>query len=287
MILVTGASGSVGGAVAAELKKHGTAFKAMYRNEEDAGKKEAGVTPVTADFSDKESLVRAAAGVDTLFLVCSPIPQLVEFESNAIDAAVETGVKHIVLNSALGAEDYPISFPSWHRKVEEKLKSSGLGYTIFRPNGFMQNILAYNAPSIRSQSAFYAAMGDARTSFLDVRDIAAAVVKALVLPGEHAGNTYELNGPEAVTNAELAERISRVAGRTVQYVDIPESAQRDSMLGLGMPAWQVEAILDLQRYYTGGQGGEVTDVLRKLLGRPPQTLDPFLEEFKDSFRSEA
>jgi uncharacterized protein YbjT (DUF2867 family) len=120
-----------------------------------------------------------------------------------------------------------------------------------------------------------------------VRDIAAAVVTALVLPGEHAGNTYELNGPEAVTNAELAERISRVAGRTVQYVDIPESAQRDSMLGLGMPAWQVEAILDLQRYYTGGQGGEVTDVLRKLLGRPPQTLDPFLEEFKDSFRSEA
>jgi len=287
MILVTGASGSVGGAVAAELKNQGVAFKAMYRSEKDAGKAETGLTPVLADFSDKQSLVLAMESVETVFLVCSPIPQLVEFESNAIDAAVKAGVKHIVLNSALGAEDYPISFPSWHRQVEEHLKASGLGYTIFRPNGFMQNILAYNAPSIRSQSAFYAAMGDARTSFLDVGDIAAGGTKALVSPGDHAGKIYELNGPEAVTNAELAERISLVAGRKVQYVNIAEQAQRDSMLALGMPAWQVEAILDLQRYYTGGQGGEVTNVLPSLLGRTPKMLNRFLEEFKDSFRSEA
>jgi hypothetical protein len=83
-----------------------------------------------------------------------------------------------------------------------------------------------------------------------------------------------------VSNAELAGRISRVAGRVVTYVDIPESAQRDSLLGMGMTEWQVEALLDLQRYYTGGQGGEVDDVLAKFLGREPIGLDRFLEEIQ-------
>jgi uncharacterized protein YbjT (DUF2867 family) len=147
----------------------------------------------------------------------------------------------------------------------------------------MQNILAYLAPSIRAQDAFYAAMGDAKISFLDARDIAAAIGAALASPGAHRSRIYELNGPEAVTYAELAERISRVAGRPIRYVDIPEAAQRKSMLELGMPEWQVDALMDLQRYYTGGQGGEVTPVLEQLIGRPPIRLDAFLAEFRDSF----
>jgi len=287
MILVTGASGTVGGAVLEEVRRAGKPFKAMYRSQEDAAKVPAGMATVAADFAEKESLRRALRDVQSVFLVCAPIPDLVQLESNVIDACLESGVKHVVLNSALGAGDYPKSFPSWHRKVEDKLKASGLGYTIFRPNSFMQNILAYNAPSIRAQSAFYAAMGKARISYLDVRDLAAVMAKALASPGEYAEKIIELNGPEAVTNAELAERISRVAGRPVQFVDIPEAAQRKAMLDLGMPVWQVDALLDLQRYYTGGQGGEVTDVLPRLLGRPPKSLNEFLDEFKGSFRSQA
>jgi len=81
----------------------------------------------------------------------------------------------------------------------------------------------------------------------------------------------------------LAERVSRVANRTINFVDIPESAQRQAMLDLGMPEWQVTAVLELQEYYVKGQGGEVTGVLANLLGRAPLTLDQFLEEFKDSF----
>ena len=270
-----------------EVRRAGKPFKAMYRSQEDAAKVPAGMATVAADFAEKESLRRALRDVQSVFLVCAPIPDLVQLESNVIDACLESGVKHVVLNSALGAGDYPKSFPSWHRKVEDKLKASGLGYTIFRPNSFMQNILAYNAPSIRAQSAFYAAMGKARISYLDVRDLAAVMAKALASPGEYAEKIIELNGPEAVTNAELAERISRVAGRPVQFVDIPEAAQRKAMLDLGMPVWQVDALLDLQRYYTGGQGGEVTDVLPRLLGRPPKSLNEFLDEFKGSFRSQA
>ena len=287
MILITGASGTVGRAVLEEVRKGHQPFTAMYRNAKDAKSAPAGTKTVIADFADAESLRKALAGVEAVYLVCSPIPELVDLESNMIDACEESGVRHVVLNSALGAGKFNKSFPSWHAKVEKKLKSTKLGHTILQPNGFMQNILTYNAPTIRTDGAFYAAMGDAKTSLIDVRDIAEVAAKSLLSPGEHAGQTYELNGPEAVSNAEIAARIARVIGREVKYVDIPESAQRKAMLDSGMPEWLVTAILELQEYYRSGDCGEVTDVLPNLLGREPRRLDQFLEENKDSFRSQA
>src|SRR5260370_14257065 len=193
-----------------------------------------------------------------------------------VDACKESGVKHVVLNSALGAGDYAKSFPSWHRKVEDKLKATKMSYMILRPNGFLQNIVAYNAPSIRSQGTFYVAMGDAKVSYVDVGDIAVVAVKALA-GGAHAGKTYELNGPEAISNQELAKRISKAAGRTVNYVDIPELAQREAMLRLGMPEWQVTALLELQQYYKKGGGAKKDRLVQALIGRAPVTLGPYLE----------
>ena len=167
MILITGASGNVGKAVLHEVARKEPTFRGMYRSKEEAAKAPAGCEAVLADFSDKASLRKAMDGVAAVYVVCSPIPQLVELESNVIDACKESAVKHVVLNSALGAGDYGKSFPSWHRKVEEKLKSTGLSYTILRPNGFMQNIVAFYAPSIRKEDAFYQAMGDAKVSHID------------------------------------------------------------------------------------------------------------------------
>jgi uncharacterized protein YbjT (DUF2867 family) len=288
MILVTGASGTVGRAVLEGMRKTGKPFKAMYRSADEAKKTLPGVPTVVADFADRDRLNQAVQGIQTAFVVCSPIPQLVELEGNMIDACKQNGVRHIVLNSALGAGDYPKSFPGWHRKVEDKLKVSGVAYTILRPNSFMQNIVAYNAPSVRTQGAFYSAMGDAKMSAVDVRDVASVAAKLLVAPNAHVDSTYELNGPEALSNAQIAEKISRVAGRPVKFVNIPGEAQRKAMLDAGMPEWQVTALLELQQYYTAeGKGAEVTSVLPDLLGRVPITLDQFLEEFKDSFRGQA
>jgi len=285
MILVTGASGTVGKAVLNEVARSGAKHKAMYRSADEAGKAPRGTQTVIADFAKEETLAAALRDVDSVYLVCSPIPDLVQLESNMIEACLTAGVKHIVLNSALGAGDYPKSFPSWHRKVEDKLKSKGISFTILRPNSFHQNAVTYFAPSIRAQGVFYSSMGNARTSYLDVRDIAAVAGKALA-GGEHRGKTYELNGPEALTYAELAEKISKHAGRPVQYADIPAEAQRNAMLDQGMPAWQVDALLDLQEYYTSGQGGAVDQLLPKLLGRPPITMDRFIAEFAGEFRSQ-
>ena len=286
MILITGASGSVGKTVLQEAIGKEPKVRAMYRSKEEAAKASAGCEPVLADYSDKQSLRSAMDGVRSVFLVCSPIPQLVELESNVVDVCKESGVKHVVLNSAMGAGDCGKSFPSWHRKVEDKLKATRMSYTILRPNGFLQNIAAYNAPSIRTQGAFYAAMGDAKVSYLDVADIAVVAVKALQ-GGAHSGKTYELNGPEAISNEELAKRISKVSGRTVKFVDIPEAAQRDSMLGLGMPEWQVTALLELQQYYKQGGGAKTDGLLKSLLGREPVTLDQYLTANVREFRDQA
>jgi uncharacterized protein YbjT (DUF2867 family) len=168
MILITGASGSVGKAVLQEAIRRQSKVRAMYRSKEEAAKAPKGCEPVLADYADKQSLRNALGGVTSVYVVCSPIPQLVELESNMLDACKESGVKHVVLNSAMGAGDYGRSFPSWHRKVEDKLKPTGLSFTILRPNGFLQNIVAFNAASVRTQGAFYAAMGEAKVSYLDV-----------------------------------------------------------------------------------------------------------------------
>jgi uncharacterized protein YbjT (DUF2867 family) len=286
MILITGASGSVGKTVLREAIGKEPKVRAMYRSKEEAAKAPAGCEPVLADYSDKPSLRGAIEGVTSVFLVCSPIPQLVELESNVVDVCKESGVKHVVLNSAMGAGDYGKSFPSWHRKVEDKLKAPGMSYTILRPNGFLQNIVAFHAASIRTQGAFYQAMGDAKVSYLDVGDIAAVAVKALQ-GGAHAGKTYELNGPEAISNEEMAKRISKVGGRPVKFVDIPEAAQREAMLGLGMPDWQVTALLELQQYYKQGGGAKTDGLLKSLLGREPVTLDQYLNANAREFRDQA
>jgi uncharacterized protein YbjT (DUF2867 family) len=283
MILVTGASGTAGGAVLAEIRQSGAAHRALYRSAEDAAKAPAGTDAVIADFADKPSLATALRDVHSLYVVCSPIRELVTLETNVIEAAEAAGVRRIVLNSALGAGDYAKSFPAWHRIVEDRLKSSSLAWCILRPNSFMQNVLVYYLPSILAQGAFYGAMGNARCSFIDIGDIA-AVAAAALLDARHDRQTYELNGPEALTYADVAGKITQHTGIEARYIDIPESAQRQAMLDQGMPDWQVAALLDLQRYYTSGQGGTVDGLLAQLLGRAPRTLDTFLLENAALFR---
>ena len=284
MILVTGASGSVGREVVREVQKTGRAFCAMYRSKGEAGKAPAGVKTAIADFGDTASLLSALQGVDRVYLVCSPIQELVQLEGNAIDACKRAGVKKIVLNSALGAGDYDKSFPSWHRKVEDKLKASGIEFVILRPNGFMQNTITYLAPSIKAQGVFYDAMGNAKTSYIDVRDVAAVVAKTLTTDG-HAGKIYELNGPEAITQDDLAKRIAAKSGREVKHVNIPREAHQKTMLDLGMPEWQVTALIELQDYYVSGRAAAVDGVVEKVLGKPARTMDAFLTEYVNEFRA--
>src|SRR5215475_3818817 len=125
MILITGASGSAGGSVLQAALAAGLPIRAMYRSKTEAAKAPAAAGAVVADFADPSTLQPALNGIDTVFLVCGPVPELVQLESNMIDACKQAGVRHIFLNSAFGAGDFPKSFPSWHFQVEQNLRSSG------------------------------------------------------------------------------------------------------------------------------------------------------------------
>ena len=286
MILVTGASGNVGGAVLRELLQSGASVRSMYRSKEDAAKAAAGANPVIADFADRVSLERALEGVDRVYLVCSPIPQLVELESNMVDACRQKGIRHLVVNSALGADTYDKSFPKWHHEVEEHLRASGIPATILRPETFMQNIPTFFASTINSQGAFYAAMGEASVGFVDVRDIAAVAAQILTADG-HAGKTYTLTGSELLNYSQVAAKLSQVLGRSVRYVAITQQQLRQSLRDMGVPPWQVDALADLQAYYADGPGGKVTSDVRDVLGREPVRMDQFLRDYAPAFASAA
>lgn len=286
MILVTGASGNVGSQVLKALLRSGQPVTAFYRSQSDAANAPAGVQTVIADFADAAAMARALAGIDKVFLVCAPIPQLVELESKAIAACKQAGVKFLVLNSAMGAGTFNSSFPRWHAQVENVLKHSGIPYAIIRPNTFMQNLVNYNAPTIRSEGAFYSSMGRSPVSLIDTGDIGEFVARLFSNAG-HQGKTYELNGPEALTYDDVAQQISQVTGKTVSYVDIPVAQQRQALQGAGMPEWQIEALIELQRYYIEGGGGETDDLVKQVIGREPTHLKQFVQEFADEFVEKA
>lgn len=286
MILVTGASGNVGGAVCRELRRSGAPVRAMYRSAAEASKAPAGVEHAIADFADGASLDRSLEGIERVFLVCSPIPQLVELETNMVQACRARGIRHLVYNSALGAGETRASFPSWHYEVENKIEQAGLPATILRPESFMQNVVNFYAPTIRSQGAFYGALKDAPIAYIDVADIAAVAAKTLTSEG-HTCQTYVLTGGELLTQNEIAARISKLIGRPVKYEDLAPKDLKQAMVAQGTPVWLADALLELQAYYTDGPGAKITDSVRHVLGREPRKFNDFLLDNASEFRREA
>lgn len=138
--------------------------------------------------------------------------------------------------------------------------------------------------SFLSHNKFYGATADAQVSILDVRDVAAAAAGILARPDSHLSQTYELNGPEALSNADIATALSRIIGRTIEYVDLPDGAFCKELADAGLPEWQVNALTELQQYYRSAKCAEVTNVLLSLLGRPPIKLDQFLCDHRSAFQ---
>ena len=148
---------------------------------------------------------------------------------------------------------------------------------IVRPNLFLQNIPESAIPSIDASGAFYVNAGEARISIVDTRDVGAAAAVVLTEPG-HADAT----GPEALSYTDVAGKLSRAPGRQITYVDAPDEAVRDGLLGTGLNAWFAGALVGLYQDYrrsgTDGYAAQVTDTVERLTGRPARSLDDLLAE---------
>ena len=121
---------------------------------------------------------------------------------------------------------------------------------------------------------------------VDIRDIAAVAVIVLAATG-HEGKSYSLTGEEALTNEQVAEKISRVAGREITYKDLPPVEFKKALLSSGTQEWSVDALVDLQRFYREGKASLLTDDVERLTGRKPKTFDQFARDYAFAFKDEA
>ncbi|HEX8904304.1 MAG TPA: SDR family oxidoreductase [Longimicrobiaceae bacterium] len=286
MILVTGATGKVGSALVEQLAARGEAVRVLARSPEKArAQLPAGVEVAQGDLKDRPSLDAAFAGVDRLFLLAATDRQQVEMERNAIDAAKRAGVKHIVKLSVLGADEQsPVVLARWHRQVERELAESGIPFTLLQPTFFMQNFLG-SAGTIQSDGAIYAPVRG-KTSFVDARDIAAVAVAALTEEG-HAGKTYVITGPEAITYGQAAERISAATGKPVRYVEVPEEAARAAMIQSEIPDWYADDLIALFGIINAGWTEEVVDTVRTVARKEPITFDQFARDHAHVFAGDS
>lgn len=277
MILVTGGTGTSGGEIVSQLAATGTPFRALVRNPSKAAAlKLTGVEIVPGDLSQPQTLPPTLRGIDQLFLLSSPDPRQVEWEGNMIEAAKNAGVRHIVKFSAMTAHpDCPSQFPCWHGQIEEKIQASGISWTFLRPTFFMQNLLSLT--EMIKQGTIYQPAGDAKAGFVDAGDIAAVAVEVLTEPG-HEGKVYDITGPEALSYHDVARIVSQAVGKPVAYQDVLPSAARQMMFGLGMSPWLVEGVLDLMEQMRAGKYSVLTDVVREVGKKEPNTLEKFARE---------
>lgn len=286
-ILLTGATGTVGQAVAQALADRGMPFRALVRQPDtEAAQRLAalpGVELVTGDFNDPASLQRALAGVERAFLLTNSTEQAEAQQLRFVELARQADVQHLVKLSQWAADAAsPVRFLRYHAAVESAIRTAGLSYTFLRPNLFMQGLLAFG-DSIRAQGQFFAPIGEARISVIDVRDIAAVAAVALTEPG-HENQTYDLTGPAALTHAEMAAALAEALGHPVAFVDVPPAALRGYLAQVGFPEWQAEGLLEDYAHYHRGEAGVVTTDVQRVTGRPPRGFATFTHDYAPAFR---
>ena len=281
MIVLTGATGTIGSALSEQLSKSGVKHRVIARNPEKA-KKNPNVEVVKATYDDKAALDSAFKGATTAFLLTNSVPESVQWHKNLIDAARKAGVKHVVRLSVMGADKgSPVKLATWHAEGDEYLKGSGLQWTILQPTFFMQNFLG-SAGTIKKDGAFYGAAKDGKIAAIDARDIAAVAAKTLTEQG-HAGKTYLLTGNQPASNAEVAEKIGKHIGKTVKYVDVGPEAFKGALKSAGLEDWYAQDFTTMHQFIASGGMAQVVPTTGELLGKT-RSWDDFLGTFGGAFK---
>jgi uncharacterized protein YbjT (DUF2867 family) len=283
MILITGASGTVGRELVKRMARPEERIRVMVRDRDRAASiAYPGVDIVSGDFADIQTLDDSMSGVNKAFLLTPPGPDQLEYETNFLQAASRSNLRHIVKLSALGATpDSPARLLRAHAESEIRLRNSGIPYTILRPNQFMQNFLNFR-DSIIHRGEFYAPMGEGRISIVDVRDVA-AVAEAVLSEYGHEDKAYDITGPESLTYAEIASRFSMELGKPVAYVDVPPEKLGDAMLQNGLPQWMVEGVLELYAIWKFNGASEVTGAVSHVAKAEPTTFTQFAHDYAPQF----
>src|ERR1043165_2377580 len=286
-ILLTGATGTISSGAIRELQQKGghTLIGLVRDASSDKAKALAaqGVELRTGDLEKLRTVEKAFEGVDVAWLLSKPGLMAPAQQSNALQGARLGKVKHVVRMSAVGAaHDAPTINSRLHALSDSEVAASGIPYTIVKPHAFLQNLMM-SAKMIAEQGMLFGALGDTAQPMIDTRDVSASVAAILANPGPHAGKTYTLTGPTAVTYGQIASAIGEAIGKPVKYVAIPVATMVENLTKFGIDDYNQTAIRDYMTAYASGWSSKVTTSVQDLTGKPARSIHDFARDFAGVF----
>lgn len=278
MKLIFGANGRIGRRVVTGLTELGESVRAFVRNESTARQHfDAQVEIACGDLEDRASIAAAMADV-TAVLLCSPVaPNQVALHNAVIDAACQAGQPYVVKISGLATE--PGSFVDsgrWHAETETYLQQSGLAFTCLHPYFFMQN-LDFQLATAQQEGVLKSAVAHAAIAMVDVRDIAAVAVKLLCNPDLAAGQTLPLTCAAALTYADMAQQMSEMFDRPVEFQTQSLAEVEANLRQAGQADWHVQLLMQFNKAFQQGYGAHPHPAVADLLGRAPLSFVDYLQ----------
>lgn len=268
-LAITGATGAVGGQVARTLAEQGHALRLVVRDPSRAPQL-AGAQVVQATYGDAVGSVAALDGVETLLMVSgSESADRLEQHRTFVDAAAHAGVRHVVYTSFAGAApDCTFTLGRDHFATEQHLRASGMGWTFLRDNFYLDVFEWF----VGEDGAIRGPAADGRVAAVARADVAGVAAAVLADPAAHAGATYELTGPEALTLDEIARTIAEVRDRDVRFHDETLEEAYASRRRWDAPQWQYDAWVSTYTAIAAGELDRVTDDVQRVTGRAPLDL---------------
>jgi uncharacterized protein YbjT (DUF2867 family) len=298
--------------VAARLAKLGLAQRLIVRDPARAPRLPGAESVHASSYGDAAAMGRALAGIETLFLVSArdrfgvahisaknhmPPPPYDRLQQQlaAVDAAIAAGVKYIVYLSVLNAApDATFILAHDHFYTEEHIRASGVPFTFLRASLYADNV----PQSVSADDVIRAPAGEGRAAWVTRDDIADVAVAILTSTG-HQGRTYDVTGPEALTMAETADRLSAAVGRKITYqAQSPQEAraarstsrlekyeaERRLLTGHGLDSFEVEVFVTHFLQIAAGELSTVSDAVTRLSGHPARSLAEYLRQHPESCR---
>jgi uncharacterized protein YbjT (DUF2867 family) len=277
MILVTGATGNIGGELVRALAGAGEEVRGLIRRDEDRSRLPAGVEGVVGDLNRPETLSSALAGVRGVHLLSGyqDMPGL-------LAEARRGGVEHVVLqsSSAVPGGDMGNAVARYHILSEAAVRESGVAWTFLQPNSFMSNTFQW-LPQLRSGDVVRAPFAEVRVATIDPLDVAAVSAEALTSNG-HEGRSYRLSGPESLLPADRVAVLAEVLGRDLRF-EAQSDAEARAEMSEAMPAEYVDAFFS---FFVDGKLDEsqVLPTVEEVTGRPPRSFEQWARAHADALR---
>jgi NAD(P)H dehydrogenase (quinone) len=283
-VLITGATGRIGGAVFRELKGDQSIQPIVAaRVPEKAAA--LGLSAVLFDYDRTETIAPALEGIDSIFVVTGYTVEMLRQSKSLVDHARKSGVRHIVHLGACGSDDVEVAHHGWHQFVERYIEWSGIAYTHIRPEIYMQILLGYAGVPIVREGIIRHFIGAGRMSWVDGDDVAAVAAVCLRDPASHSGKTHRL-GYEAKNFYEIAQIMTSVIGKSYRYEPLPAEEFLSRVLAAGgEPAYMRSAYQNYKNLAEGKATGadETFDNFRDLAGREACSIETFVGRHRAQF----